>query len=327
MGKLSSKQGSVFVAVNFDESAERLVQCAAALCRTTGMTLTLKHVSEPVFRNYVKYVEPLAALKPEIFQSIEDDAITIAESRLREIAQGVKGVTPETEVIVGHVAESLLGAIKSSGASVVIVGAAKGSHKLLMRGFSTAMALMNECPVPVIVVPGGAAVDFAREHFRLMVADDLRDETAPAVESTFELAERLKASEVLQLHVSSMTEDLFKTTMEGALAAARNAGDVSVSELWSIAQEKMTTRATQRATPQKMAFRTAGGRIKALCEAGPLQEEIMRNVSSYKPDLVVFGRHERLHSHSMAYGQLPLHMMLALERPIMIVPNATKNGR
>ena len=235
---ITQDPSKLLVAVNFNSHAKRLVQSGVDLCQRGGMSLCLAHIVESDLHAFLQYGGNLLPhVKPDFLATIQNESVRKAESQLKELAQDVKGVEVEYSVHADTVGRGLVHAIKETRASIALVGSAKGAHKALLRGFSSALALMNSSPVPVMVFPGDSIPDFSKEKLSFLIADDLRNETASATELAYKIANRLNASEVLHLHVSTMTKDVFKAVIDSAFAAARNRGEYSANDLWDAARQ------------------------------------------------------------------------------------------
>ena len=313
---------TVLVAVALDENAPALIHMGATLCCRAGMRLKVVHAVGPTPAFHEGGAEGAALLGPELIRTIQTGALDGAAQRVRELVR-IAGAEAVAEVVVvgGFALDAIVEQAKAATVGLIIIGAGRRSQRVLLRGFSATISLLQDSPVPILVLPPGASIDFGKTSLRLLIADDLRDDTARAIERSLAWAVSIHATEVLQLHVSGMTEQTFIERIEGAWRKTGSLGEMRPHELWFLVRQTLVERIEARAYDERRRLIDSGARCTVLSETGPIVGTIETHVNSFQPDLVLFGHHERSHGRHIARGQVPFHVMLGLERPIMSVPS------
>ncbi|WP_425404413.1 universal stress protein [Hwanghaeella sp.] len=138
--------------VGFEPSpaGERAVTFAVDLAKLSGSSLHIVHVLEwsPYSFLTPEEIEERHARRKEELSRAKESIIDPLVKKL-----GASGVSVETSIRYGHVAETLAAVAKDAGASQIIVGRT-GAPGLASRLFgSVAGALAQASPVPCTIVP------------------------------------------------------------------------------------------------------------------------------------------------------------------------------
>jgi nucleotide-binding universal stress UspA family protein len=142
--------GKILVGYDGSEASERALAYAVEHAKIEGATIVLAHVLE---------WSPYAFLTP---QEIEErharrtKELARAESAiLQPVSEQLSGsgVTVETELKYGHIAETLCAIAEAGGVGQIVIGR-MGHSSMATRIFgSVASSLAQASPVPVTIVP------------------------------------------------------------------------------------------------------------------------------------------------------------------------------
>lgn len=321
--RFKGKDATVVVAVGADKHAESLVKIAGGLCKRTGMQLRLVQIAEYwAGRSWPREITlegPLA----EAITAVEDESLRVAHGHLRRLAELVpRGIDVEVNAIAGFPADGVMADAMANHAALIVTGASKGSHRFVPKGLSTALSLMSESSVPVLVIQEGMTIDFDKPNLSLVVADDLSDHSEAAVMTAFDFAAALGRVALKHIHVNSLTEENLKISLEAATAAS-HAGSLRVlssGEIYHMAIQALETKIRNRAPGRKTLLDAANGAYEARVVTGDVVDEIHKTVQETNPDLLVFGRHRAFRRKPFLIGQVPFHAMLLPSKPVLVVP-------
>lgn len=138
--------------VGFDPSpaGERAVDFAMGLAKLSGASVHIVHVLEwsPYSFLTPEEIEERHARRKEELSRAKTSIIDPLVKKL-----GSSGITIETSIRYGHVAETLLAVAEEAGAAQIVIGRT-GGPGLASRLFgSVAGALAQSAPVPCTIVP------------------------------------------------------------------------------------------------------------------------------------------------------------------------------
>ena len=298
-------QGAIVAAVAFDEQSDAVVAAAAALARRLDKDLHIVNVvEEETMQPWAFEVTAYYYNLPLPCDSIEERVKTAA-ARLSILGEAFHAkVRVRSDVLVGEPAEMLMTYCKLHRASMLVTACAS-SYGELSGFFSTTLTLMAQAPLPVLVVGTRCASDLERSKLAIMVADDLEDGSEDAVSRTLDLALRLPAQRVRQVHV------------HGNHRPPR-AGEESFRERDHEARrQKLSARASQiRALlPERML-------IEIDIREGDVSAELAASVADFQPDILVFGRHKSLKFRPFLIGKVPFRQMLKSPCAVLVVPSS-----
>jgi len=146
------RMGELLVCVDFSDSTDRVVDAAAALARSTGLTARVVHIAAAEAE--------LAGYDKEAFESSTPDAragqLRSEHDILSDLTERIRaaGATAgEPALVMGRTAEEILRRADEGGAELIVVGSHGhgGLHHLLVG--STTDAVLRRARVPVVVVP------------------------------------------------------------------------------------------------------------------------------------------------------------------------------
>lgn len=304
----------LLVAVAFDERLEALMRSAERYCQLTGSALRLTHVCDPWAKSFLATVADKGAL--DLMAALKDEAVRIAGRRLDALARSLdSSLKVETAVLSGDVAKSVVEDAEENAASMIMVGASRGGVSGTIQGFSTAISLVMESSVPVMVLNERADFSPNNERPVIVACDDFTEVSSSALDLGFVVASSIEGCTLVHLHVESYGD----MNTHGKLRDPKTNGAISPEQLEHLnrqAEEKMLERAGRRPA----ALEDKGGRYVLEIVSGTVPDEIERSAIAHRADLMILGQHKVFHRKSMHVGQVPYKAMLAQQRPVIVVP-------
>lgn len=319
--RFTSTDGTILVAVKFDSLGEELLQRACELASTGHFSVKAMHVVEPLSAG------AWAGAGSDIIQAIDlvnSEHIELMERKLSDWVNKLRpGCSIVSKVLVGVAAQMVAAEALVSGAVCVITGAASRSHRFIPRGLSTALSLMANAPVPVLVLTAEAQLKLKSEPFRILLADDLRDQSTNAVTAGLEFSCLIPRSHVQHLHINGLTEDALGRAVETAQSMAHTAAPLSgtIEKIFQSLVDDLRRQLEQRAAALRARSSQAGIEYEAVVRSGSVLEELDHGIQSFAPHLVVFGRHQTFHHKPFTVGQVPFSSILSQRVPVMVVPS------
>lgn len=314
----------IIVAANFDNAFERLTKNALEVAGRTGMSLRFVHVVDPVSGQAPRSVLRKISDLDSIFDAVDESRQMKAEQRLTA-ALGARVNADSAAVLCGDPVKAVLADATCAQASMIMVAATGSSYRFVPKGFSTALRLMTESDIPVLVAPLGGrdqqhdpAYSLSKKRLRMLIADDLSDAGQDVVFSALDVARALGDTDVLHIHACSLSDEQIRSWIDGLSPAAREQRDAA--EI-SLAIRRSQDEALKLRAPERIPLLEArGGSYKHEVVSGEPDEEIMKAADAFEADIVVFGRHRMLRGKSFGIGKVPFHAMLEQKRLVMIVP-------
>ena len=315
---------NVVVAVQLDDLAPALIRAGAQVAEKTGGKLTVVHVCEPTNPVAWSYAMGGGFGLESVATIIEDQQIDAATTELKSIVAAIKTTCPVTQkVITGNPASVVAGEASSSGASLIVTGASPGTHRFVPSGLSTALSLMGHATCAVLVMTRESKFDLSRKGFKVLVADDLRDTSHPALSAAYAAAVAAgPGAELLQTHVNGLTRESLAAGLEAALASSRAtiASDKTAEEVFGMMMKSIENKLVERLSGIAWAKPPAGLTCKKMVCTGNVTEELEKVLGTFAADLVVYGRHQTFHHKPFMVGQVPFFSVLAHKRPVLVVP-------
>lgn len=306
-------RGVLVAALALDEATEVVARAAAELANENDLELRLVHVIAPVG------TEPLYYNAASVWTAMHPFQEFMAETAQRQKGQlssllGKLGLQRPgvVDVIFGDTVATISDYCRAHRANLVLAGVDVEGYGAMSAGFSTVLGLMTHAPLPVLAVRTKAPPKLGRGA-KILIADDLETATEEAVRRGFEFAVKVGAAAVRQLHVAPDLGIL--------LHAAWRDADLLEREM---AADRGTRLATleRRAIPHRELARAAGATVDAEVRFGSAAAEIMREIATFRPDLVVFGRHKAIHKRGHLLGRMTCRAMLEAQTSVLVVPPA-----
>jgi nucleotide-binding universal stress UspA family protein len=247
----------------------------------------------------------------------------LAAEELKAVAARIELDSPVTStVVVGSVAPAVIAEAVTSGSALIVCGAARGSHRFVPKGISTALGLMADAPVPVLVMNDICPLDLRQTQQSLLIADDLSANCAGVPVTACNLAIAIGHTDVHHVHVNALSMETLASAAEKSIAMHGEMifKDVGPSVLWEIVQRDLQEHIIRRSKGAGERIVAAGGQYCAKLRNGRVESELEKAVEATQANILVFGRHHSLHRKPFAIGKVPFHMMLAHNRALVVVP-------
>lgn len=313
-------KGLILAAVGFDDQTPAVVETALSLARKTGAAVRLLNVVEQPAYDMIGMEVPGFYVLPAVIQEATD---ALRKERQDKMAKLVKDLRASLDleglVVEGDCIRATVAEATRLRANVIVTGSHAEAYRFLPRSFSTALSLMAEAPVPVLVV-SGKPVDFEKDGMRLLVADDLRESTREAVRRAYELAAALPGARVRQTHVHGDFREILRDTWrEHASKVPEN--------LWVAEHEARRAAMNQQGAPFRKKAEAAGAAIELDIRSGDVGPELEAAIDDFQPTVLVFGRHETLRARPFLVGRMTFKAMLRPQLAVLVVPPASAGPR
>lgn len=329
MSAAINRNQTVCVGVKFDEASRQAIRIAEQYCRRTNSEMRLVHICENlVSSNLATFAgNSLISIPDGVLQMVQDNIREEAEGKLLEIAKTIKSpVNVTTSVLCGvpgTPAELIEAHALTNQCSMIIVVASPGSYRFVPEGFSCALSLMSRSKLPVMVVSTKLVRDIGGSRLRLVIADDLREQSAAAVIGGCELANRLKDTDIDHLHVNGVDLEAIKATFNSAMAFSHTHLDpaVSAQDVYDLLINLLKTKLEARLPSENLKLVTNAGKYRAsVVTNASVTDCLEAQIEGSHANIVVFGRHKSFHAKPFGIGQMPYRAMLAQRCAVVVFP-------
>jgi nucleotide-binding universal stress UspA family protein len=299
---------------------KQLLQVAGDLARRIGASLHLVSVWETRTLDMARAFQRLPRVNwqnldlERISEAIHQKIQESCEQQLQDIAQVLgSDITVSQEVMAAkNPAQGLLSAALERQASLILLGTGTKADNFFTRGFSTALTTLAETNIPVLVVGPEAASVFSRPDLRVVLA----------MQRCAQWLALLKSTDVLHLHVEELSQDRVRQVLGSATAELRST--VEWEELFSDLMKALDASFQERMQsriPEARAFLAdRNGNLKhEVRRCQQVREEIERAADAFEADLIIFGRHHKVHQRPYMVGRVTFHAMLSQKRAILVV--------
>ena len=304
----------ILVATSFDEHLEALLLSAENLALLTGAAIRLVHVCDPWAKSFLSSVADAGAT--DLVGALKQESVHIASRRLDSIGRSFpKDIKIETRVVSGDVANLIASDAADSGCGLILVGASKGGVAGTIQGFSSAISLVMVSAVPVMVVNKDAMFIPHKKGPKFLVCDDFTEVAGAALDTGFSLTAAIKGSTLVHLHVESYGD----LPSHLKLKDPKTNATITPEQLESI-NKQVEDKMLERAGDWPSKLESKGARYEMEIVSGNVPDEIDRSAIAHRADIVLFGQHKVFHRKSMHVGKVPYKVMLAQNRPVIVVP-------
>ena len=323
--RFKGQSAKVSVSLNFNAQTDTLVDKAVQYCLRTGSSLRLVHVCEPYSASAWSTMMAGEMVLTDMLDIALEKAKAAAAAKLFDISRRFDGKLPMTSaILIGLAAEMIIADAQANNVSLIMVGASQQSHRFIPRGMSVALSLMGNSPIPVMVLTEGETLNFSKDRLKLLISDDLREQSRSAVTGACDLAFALGRADVKHFHVNGITVDTLRAALEFATTASHSSSGAAFSA-------ESVHQTTVKQLEQKLASR-AGDSVKNLLAIGAkyenelvtapsVTESVGKLAADWDADIICFGRHHTVHRKPFLIGQLPFYSMLSIKRPLVIFPD------
>jgi nucleotide-binding universal stress UspA family protein len=315
----SNPDRPVCVAVAFDDNAAQLIKSAQSLAVHTGSKLLLVHVTEPWVGAAGMGIMPI----PEISDQIQEELIGKAKRQLQELAMQVKGVETIVDVRLGVVADEVIASAQHYRAKVIFTGRVSKEPSFIPLGFSSALGIMGNAPVPVIVLSDSTPIDFSKSNLKVLVADDMSKSGEAVLAGGYALAACVDGT-LEHVHANGITKEGLEAALTLATAASKGTPDSAISgdDYMVALRETITKRMHKRLQLVEEEWHIkAGIRVQQKLVDGSPDDAVAVAAQQFKPDIIAFGRHHTFYRKPFLIGKVPFKAMLKMSSAgLLIVP-------
>jgi nucleotide-binding universal stress UspA family protein len=306
-----------------------LVKTAVSIAQRLDASLRLVHVCEtspidditgipwqPAYRWQKRWLE-------SVFFEYRKEQMAEAEKQLQSfaLASGVPEDVEINAIAAAYPYQGILADAVASNAALILIGAGTKTSDYMTKGFATPLAVMADATVPVMVVGSKCHTDFSKPTLKVLLADDLREQTAEGVQKGLDWASRFGAAEILHLHVTKTHE--FKDMLNKCLPFLRR--DTEGETMATQSVHDFETGVLQRLKDRTMDFNE--GKVDAdklvkhqICEGKDQSLEIDRAAESFGADILMFGRFHKTHRRPFMVGRTTYEALLTEKRAVMVFP-------
>lgn len=287
-----SRIEKIVIGTSLASESDAVVDAGLALAKASGAAVELVHALPPPVDLY-----PGAP-------ALGEDWFLTLEAELRErldaqaAARGLDRVQHARRVELGPPYRALLARVATAGSGLIVLGAAVGGRPRRRLLGSTADRLLRKAGCPLLVVRPGCAMPPAR----VLLATDLSPTAVGVLRRGLEVALPGDGArpdvEVLFVHtVGSETSIHFTPEQMHRLAE---------EELWRVAQAALPD----------------GPTVRCNVRQGYVAEEILAEVESWKPDLLVVGTHGASGLERALLGSVAAQVVHDAPCSVLVVPSA-----
>lgn len=326
-------KSKICVAVKTDDVSLRTIKLAEQYCLRTNSDMHLVTVCENAFTGTASLMvsSTVAPIFSDFFVTLQQSIQDIAESKMAELSKMMSpAIKVTTNIVVAGAhspAELIEAEALSQNCSLVVVGANPQSHKFLPKGLSCALSLMSRAKLPVMVINQNHTADFGAHRLKLIITDDLKDQSIQAVSGGCDLAFKLGNIDIHHVHINGLTIDALEAGINAAMAASHSQPKpaVSAKDVYDATLKQLEGKLESRTLGLGVPLELSGCHYKrSIMTKDSVLEGLEQLAKDEKANLVAFGRHQTFHGGPFNLGQMPFYAMLKLECPIVIFPLDTK---
>ncbi len=312
---------TLVVAMSLDDHSKNLLKIAEGFCLKTQMNLRLVHVCTPIPGPSWPIAVTGQITMSDVIDAGDEMARQGAKDQLEEIARRVdKSINVSVNVLSGDGPTEVIADALASQASLILAGAAAGSHRWIPKSLSTTLSLLADSPLPVMIVAEGAELDLSKQEFHFLITDDLRDNSLDALKAGFNCAKMLGVKRISHVHVSGLTKDILESTLNNAMAVSHTALDApeTADTVFKAVEDGLKKQMLSRVETWLQKHEDLRDGYEAVILHGSAETEVETYAKSQELDVIVFGRHHSIHRRPFVIGQIPFNTMLSLNKPIIV---------
>ncbi len=320
---MAPPRGVLVAAVAFDDQTEHLTRTVVSLAERFDMEARFVNVIDAMNADPWLMEMPTHYMALPLYRETQDKMILERRKLLSEVVSSTRlHARAHGEVISGDPAEAVVAYARLHRANMIVTACSSSSYRMIPKGFSTALSLMADAPLPVLVTSRERPLDFRSASLSILFCDDLQPSTHEAALRCFELAWRLGRSRVRQVHVHGDFREMVKDSWSDMAAhnpALAREHDSPESFLSREYEERLST-LKGRGMPYRQRAEDAGVKIEVDVRTGKVHDEIHEATLAADPDLLVFGRHKFFRARPFLVGRMSFRAMLHEQRSVLMVP-------
>ena len=319
----------ICVAVKSDDVSHRTLKIAEQYCLRTKSDMHLVTICENVFTgNSAAFASSSAApFFADFFVTLQDGIQEVAESKMAQLAKSIQSpikVTTSVSIAgAGTPAELIEAEALSQQCNMVMVGVSPQSHRFLPKGLSCALSLMSRSKLPVMVINQNQVAELESPRLKLLIADDLKNQSVSAVGAGFDMAFHLGNVDIHHVHINGLTKDALEAAIQSALASSHSQPSpaISANDVFNMSLKQLESKLETRTSGLGVSLELSGCTYKrSIVTDDSVTERLDRLAKQEKANIVVFGRHHSFHASLFNVGQMPFYAMLKLDCPIVVFP-------
>ena len=299
----------ILVGLNNSPLDEKVLKFASYLSKASGCPLTLLHANEkPISHPTIPDVPELA----EIVKQAADRQLSEAKAYLTKISESLS-CESEVLLVTNNPAAAIIEEAKTSEYLWVITGASSHPKNVFFKSMSCNLSLYNKTDIPVITVNKDLELPKEGEPLRVLATEDLTS-SSHVKESAGDLLKALKEKcDVKVVHVSPITEK--ELGIERSLPGGfKHESKKPIEESMKIVDKACRTLLEKKYEIKDFAKQDFS------IKHGNVKESIKEEISSFKPHLVIFGSHKKVHFDPIYLGKIPFSTAFEFGTPFMITP-------
>ncbi|MCX6126226.1 MAG: universal stress protein [Proteobacteria bacterium] len=317
----SSAQSKVLVAIGFDDAAVTLLKSAWSVADRLGVELSVLHVTEYWIGRSWPSDGLMAVPMNGVVAAIEDQTVQQADAHLKSmIAKHLPNARVSHKVVLGLPVDEIRSHATKIQAQLIIVGGFERDYRFVPKGISTVLALQNESPCPVLILPKKLTLDWGnKRRLTAVLADDLSPEAVIGLEKGFEIAADFGNIDLKHVHVNGLVKEDLDTAL-AQVAAASHTPETAITgeKVWDNIMASITSTVDHRGRANKKSFEAKGGSVKTIILHGNPKDKISEFCESEQPDFIIFGRHKTWHKKPFGLGRMPTYSMFRSGVPVLI---------
>lgn len=234
------------------------------------------------------------------------------------------GLVVNSKVVTAkYAAEGILAESAISKPSLILVSSGMKADGYFSRGLSTPLGIMAEAQVPVMVLNSSCNADFSKSRLRILIADDLRDETSRAMSGALEWATAIGEADALHVHIEELSADQLRRILGQTALQIRSPADHEklTTDLITSVESIFMNRLSERLARAESQLQSVGGSYRAELRRSPfVRDEIERIAGEFGADILIFGRHQKVHRRPFLVGRVTYQSMLSKQYGVLVFP-------
>jgi nucleotide-binding universal stress UspA family protein len=298
------------------EQDKRILECAEALGLRSDVRLNMVHV-------YPYYPRISGSEQTEIAEIQDDDALDLAQKTLNSYRLLLDPqIEIETKVLRGRIADELLSYAAAAYSHMLLIGFDPDGSKFFPNELSVTSELLEKSLIPVLVVSKNTKMDSLGE-LRLIIADDLSEESDRVIEYAAKTANALGNTRLIDAHIENLRSDRVNTSILKVYMLSLGgleAFGISNDRVLENVRARIKRHMDERIDKLKEMRQIPDMSIQTMVLEGQPIDSLKKSVDRLRADIVVFGKHKKFRDGGPFFGGIKEKAMLGLGVPVLIVP-------
>lgn len=317
------KHTPVVAAIDFDSSLANTLKAAVDFARRSHSKVVLLHAVRDWSQITTASLEESMGIPVgDVIAANVQTELEEARAQLDDLAAKYrKDVVIDVRVVAGVPSQIIIAESVILQAQLVVMGSPVDSWRRKEHRLSTLLAVLHECPCPVLVVSSKAVPD---QVHAVAIADDLTPWSRPALSMGLYFAEALDAPHVYHIHVNPLHRNRFGQALRRY--AARQGTTIraeAAADFFKALDHDLSGQLRNRADEETIWYPEREGKYTASVLHGPVIDAIEEAISKeqgWDAGLVVFGQHRNFHRRPFRAGNIPFGEMARLGKLALVVP-------